>query len=318
MNTYNNLVSVVLPAYNAEQYVGEAIESVLRQSYPYFEIVTINDASQDSTENVIKSFNDKRIKLVSHSKNLGPGAARNTAIDTARGRWIAILDADDKWHPDRLSELVKIAMESGDHFFISDDSLICFNTTAGLKPWGSQLSLYHKISFDEQIISLDLTGYYKLGCPCIKPLIPLSHIKNHKLAYDPICRMGEDLEFYCNLFRTGLELRLCKKTLYYYRLTPGSLSASKNKMEHHAGVYRRLLGQDGFTEKERELFRKSFQKLKNRQPYEEFSAALKLGHFGKAAYLAACKPRLVIDSLRSLPDSLRYRRAAWKHRGDVK
>lgn len=75
MNTYNNLVSVVLPAYNAEQYVGEAIESVLRQSYPYFEIVTINDASQDSTENVIKSFNDKRIKLVSHSKNLGPGAA---------------------------------------------------------------------------------------------------------------------------------------------------------------------------------------------------------------------------------------------------
>ncbi len=313
-----NLVSVVIPAFNAERYIGGTIESVLKQSYHNYEIVVVNDCSRDKTAAVISAFNDARIHLINHSTNMGPGASRNTAIGAARGRWVALLDADDQWHPDRLSKLVGIVLAAGDNYFVSDVRMVCFNTSAGLRPWDSQLNLYHKLHCDEQNLTLDLEGFFKIGCPGIHPLIPLSHIKNHKLAYDQNCRMGEDFEFYCNLFRTGLKLHLCKQSLYYYRLTPGSLTTDKNKVGHQIGVYRRLLGQDGFTENERELIRMSFQKLKNRQPYEEFRAALKLGHFGKAAYLAACKPRLVIDSLRSLPDSLRYRRAAWKHRGDVK
>lgn len=318
MSSSNDLVSVILPAYNAERYVGEAIESVLRQGYPDFEIMIVDDASQDRTKDVVKSFNDKRINLITHSKNLGPGSSRNTAIDAARGRWIALLDADDQWHSDRLSKLVDMALLSGDHFFVSDDCMVCFNTSAGLKPWDSQLNLYHKVYYEEQILSLDLAGYFEIGCPGLKPLIPLNHIKKHRLAYDPNCRMGEDFEFYCNLFRTGLKLRLCRRPLYFYRLTPGSLSTNINRIEHQIGANKRLLEQDGFNDHERTLIEASFQNLRNRQAYEEFSAALKLGKFKRAAHMAVHKPGLVVKLLRRLPDSWRYRSAARRCKGALK
>lgn len=318
MNYDHNLVSVILPAYNAERYVGEAIESVLKQSYPYFEIMIVNDASQDRTEEVVKSFDDKRINLINHSLNSGPGAARNTAINAARGRWIAILDADDQWHPDRLNKLVKIALASGDQYFIADDQLVCFDTSEGLKPWESQFTLYHKIPFQEQTLSLNLKDYYLLRCPAIKPVIPLAHIKKHDLKYHSACLMGEDFEFYCNLFRTRLKLRLYEEPLYYYRLTPGSLSTKANRLEHKKRIYERLLAEDGFTDSERKTLEFHFHKLKNEMPFETFRIAIKRKNFSKAISLAARNPRLLIEFARRFPNSWRYRKAARKLGGKVK
>ena len=313
------LVSVIIPAYNAELYIGEAIESVLNQTYRDYEIIIVNDASTDRTAGVVKSFSDKRINLINHVSNSGPGAARNTAIEAARGRWIALLDADDKWHHDRLDRLVKIAVAQGDQFFIADDGLICFITSEGLKPWDSRFNLYYNgLPFKNNLLNMCLVEYFNFGCPAIYPLIPLHHIRCHNLRYDPLCMMGEDFEFYCNLFRTGLRLCLYNEPLYYCRLTPGSLTANQNKFIHQAGVYKRLLGQEGFTLQERYLIERSFKRLKQRQPYERFSTALKQRNLQKAAYLLMQKPGLLLDLFRHFPQISRYRKAAWKLGGEIR
>ena len=122
----NDLISVIMPAYNAEKYIADAIKSVLQQTYPHFELIIVDDASQDRTVEIVCSFNDERIKLIRHATNQGPGGARNTAIEAAKGRWMAVLDADDQWLPHRLEKLVQAAQEAGEGYFISDDLLICF------------------------------------------------------------------------------------------------------------------------------------------------------------------------------------------------
>lgn len=90
------MISVILPTYNSQEYIGKAIESVINQTFNDFELIIVNDGSTDSTLDVIKSFSDSRIRLINQS-NLGPGAARNNALDIARGDHIMFLDADD-WY----------------------------------------------------------------------------------------------------------------------------------------------------------------------------------------------------------------------------
>lgn len=96
------LVSVIIPAYNNAEYLGDAIESVLQQTYRNFELIIINDASPDNVSSVVKSYNDPRIKYIVHEHNKGLSAARNTGIRAATGDLIALLDGDDFFHPEKL------------------------------------------------------------------------------------------------------------------------------------------------------------------------------------------------------------------------
>ena len=95
------LVSVVIPAYNSEQYINECIDSVLNQTYQNYEIIVIDDGSTDNTVNLVKQYNNEKIKLY-HQMNSGSGAARNLGVKQAHGKWIAFIDADDIWLPDKL------------------------------------------------------------------------------------------------------------------------------------------------------------------------------------------------------------------------
>ena len=94
MSSSNALVTIIMPAYNAAKYIAEAIESVLNQTYNSWELIIINDGSRDNTENIIKSFNDSRIILLSQ-KNTGVSSARNQGLQFANGEYITFLDADD-------------------------------------------------------------------------------------------------------------------------------------------------------------------------------------------------------------------------------
>lgn len=87
-------LSVIMPAFNAEEYISEAIESVLDQDFEDFELIIVNDGSTDDTLNIIEDFNDSRIILINQS-NQGPGAARNRALDVASGEYVMFLDSDD-------------------------------------------------------------------------------------------------------------------------------------------------------------------------------------------------------------------------------
>jgi len=96
-------VSVVVPAYGQAEYLGEAIASVLDQTYTNLEVVVVNDASPDATDDVVRQFTDPRITYVTHDVNRGLPAARNTGIDASRGSLLAFLDADDYFHRDKIA-----------------------------------------------------------------------------------------------------------------------------------------------------------------------------------------------------------------------
>jgi len=103
----NPTVSVIIPTYNRAHLVGRAIRSVLNQTYQDFEIIVVDDGSTDNTEEVVKGFNDDRIRYIWHDENRGGAAARNTGIKAAQGEYIAFLDSDDEWLPEKLEKQVK-------------------------------------------------------------------------------------------------------------------------------------------------------------------------------------------------------------------
>lgn len=120
------LVSVVIPCYNNELYIGEAIDSVLAQDYGNIEVIVVNDGSGDSSEDVIRSFGS-RVRLISQ-ENQGVSNARNTGIEAAQGSFIAFLDADDYWLPNRISTQLE---------FIKDkEPCVCFS---GFHVWEENL-----------------------------------------------------------------------------------------------------------------------------------------------------------------------------------
>lgn len=102
------MISVVIPLYNKEKYILETLESVLSQTYEDFEVIIVDDGSMDSSLELAKSVNDSRIKIVKHLKNKGLSAARNTGIIKSKRTVISLLDADDKWEPTYLKEVVKL------------------------------------------------------------------------------------------------------------------------------------------------------------------------------------------------------------------
>lgn len=94
-------ISVILPVFNGEEYIRQAISSTLNQTFKDFELIIIDDGSTDSTPNIIRQFKDNRIKIMTQS-NQGPGAARNNALKVAEGDYIMYLDSDDFFKPDAL------------------------------------------------------------------------------------------------------------------------------------------------------------------------------------------------------------------------
>ncbi|RKY32600.1 MAG: glycosyltransferase family 2 protein [Candidatus Omnitrophota bacterium] len=99
-------VSVVIPTYNRAHLVGRAIESVLNQTFQDFEILVVDDRSVDNTEKVVNDFNDARIRYIKHRINMGGNATRNTGIKNSKGEYIAFLDSDDEWLPEKLKKQI--------------------------------------------------------------------------------------------------------------------------------------------------------------------------------------------------------------------
>ena len=112
--------SVVIPVYNKGPHIHRSISSVLNQTFQDFELILVNDASTDNSQEEIEKFKDKRISLY-HREEPGPGgyAARNRGIEKAKGEWIAFLDADDEWYPNHLEKMHELAQKYPEVYFIS-------------------------------------------------------------------------------------------------------------------------------------------------------------------------------------------------------
>mgnify|MGYP001248091228 CR=1 FL=1 len=118
MTYKEDLVSIIMPAHNCEHHISHAIESVISQSYLNWELIIVNDASNDNTLSKIKKYQnlEKKIKLINNSSNYGAAISRNIALENANGKYIAFLDADDSWSSEKLLKQIKF-MEENDYDF---------------------------------------------------------------------------------------------------------------------------------------------------------------------------------------------------------
>lgn len=108
------IISVIMPVYNGERHLHQAVESILRQTFDNFEFLIINDGSTDNTEAILGSFSDERIKLINNGANLGLAASLNKGVDLARGQYIARMDADDVSFPTRFERQLEFLESNPD------------------------------------------------------------------------------------------------------------------------------------------------------------------------------------------------------------
>ncbi|MEH1875422.1 glycosyltransferase family 2 protein [Nostoc sp.] len=222
----NPKVSVIIPAYNTEAYIAKAIESVLEQTLTDIELIIVDDASTDKTVEVAKSFTDPRLKVIVNQQNLGAAAARNRALRAAQGEWIAVLDSDDWYAPERLSKLVSLADEINADMIADDLYLINDGETS---PWSTLIQeSEERIDKILQIdivyfVETDVYGQPGLHLGLSKPLFKREFLVKHGIEYDDAIRMGQDFWIDMKCLIKGARFFLEPKPYYFYRSRPGSL-----------------------------------------------------------------------------------------------
>jgi glycosyltransferase involved in cell wall biosynthesis len=220
----NPSVSVIIPAYNAEKYIEESIESVFAQSYQDFEIIVIDDGSTDRTPEVLDRFGEK-LRVV-RGRNRGPSGARNIGISVSRGKYVAFLDSDDLWTPDKLAVQVAFLERHSDIGMVFAD-MLKFNARGVIV--NSYLKNVHKIRdcYDMLLKSqsgLDNATELLLQCN----LIPTGSVLVRKDCLERAGLFDENLKTVEDL---DLWLRLSMVTKFGF--VPRVL---KHKREHDANV----------------------------------------------------------------------------------
>jgi glycosyltransferase involved in cell wall biosynthesis len=124
----NDLISIVMPSYNTAEYISETIESVLNQSYVNWELIIVDDCSNDQTEEIVYSYKDSRIYFYKNEKNCGAAISRNKGIRLARGEWIAFLDSDDLWANNKLEKQLRFMKENSYYFSYTNYEIIDANS----------------------------------------------------------------------------------------------------------------------------------------------------------------------------------------------
>lgn len=117
----NDLVSIIMPSYNTERYIEKSIQSVQAQTYTNWELIIVDDCSSDCTDEVVKPYlSDERICYIKNEKNSGAAVSRNRALREAKGKWIAFLDSDDLWLPEKLEQQLNFMIENEYSFTYTD------------------------------------------------------------------------------------------------------------------------------------------------------------------------------------------------------
>ena len=150
------LVSIITPSYNSASFIGETIESVLAQTYTHWELIFQDDCSTDNTYTIVSNFanKDSRIKYECNTCNSGAAVSRNNALRRAQGRWIAFLDSDDLWQPNKLELQVKFMVENG----------YAFSYTQYQEIDETGLPLGVLVSGPKQITNMGMLSYCWPGC----------------------------------------------------------------------------------------------------------------------------------------------------------
>ena len=229
------LVSIITPTYNCGKFITETILSVQAQSYPNWEMIIVDDCSSDDTKVVVEQLqkNDSRIKYHCLEKNSGAAVARNTALRLANGKWIAFLDSDDLWRPEKLEHQIKFMLDNGYHFSCTERDVIDEQS----QPLGKYLS------GPEKVTKFGMLCYCWLGCLTVmydRDRVGLIQIKDIKKNNDYAIWLKAVKKANCYLL---------KENLGSYRIRSGSISrhSAIKLIKWHYKLFREAEGYNPIT-----------------------------------------------------------------------
>lgn len=221
-------MSVVTPLYNSQAFVADAVRSVLAQTLTDWEMIIVDDASTDDSAAVAESFSkqDRRLRLIRLKRNGGSAVSRNTAIDAARGRYIAFLDSDDQWAPAKLEKQVAF-MERNDHGFTH---------TWYEKVAESGERTGEVVAPPSRLSYTDMLKSNQVGC-----LSAMYDTARFGKRLMPLIRKRQDYGLWLDLLKTERYAYCLPETLAFYRLRPGSISRNKIEMfRYNWELYRNI------------------------------------------------------------------------------
>ena len=222
-----NKVSIIIPVYNAEKFIGKTIESVLNQTYKNWEILIFNDKSKDNSLKIIKKYSkkDKRIKVVDSKENVGVVAARNKLIEIATGEFIAFLDADDYWKQNKLEKQIK--------FMLKNNALISCTEYTRVTEDEKEIN---DIIIKEIITYEDMLKNNYLGC-----LTVIYNANKLGKRYFKEREKNEDYVLWLEIVKETKIIFGLKENLAFYRVLNNSRSSNKIKApKDRWNVYRKI------------------------------------------------------------------------------
>ena len=223
-----DLVSIITPAYNAEKFINETIESVIAQTYEKWEMIIVDDCSTDSTREIIKKYiaKDNRIKLIKLEVNSGPAVTRNTAIKNSCGRYLAFLDSDDQWLPEKLERQLAFMKSNSVAFSFSK----YVNVNEEGESLGKVVSIPDKVTYN-QLLKQNVIG-------CLTVILDTDVIDGVEMVN---IRSRQDYTLWLNLTKRGYQAYGFQEVLAKYRIVDQSLSSNKIKMaRQNWKVYREI------------------------------------------------------------------------------
>lgn len=226
----NELVSIIIPTYNTEKFIRTTLQSVQNQTYQNWEMILVDDASTDRTVSVIEEFakNDDRIKLFKLEKNSGNGFARNIALEKAAGKYIAYLDADDLWFPNKLEKQIGFLKANNLHFTFSFYDCI--------DEEGNSLNRRVKAP-------INLTYDQLFFCNYVGNLTAIYDADYFGKIILEATQKRQDWRLWLTILKQIQVTKPVPEPLAFYRIRKDSISSSKFKLiKHNFGVYREFHG----------------------------------------------------------------------------
>ena len=232
------MISIIVPVYNAGNYISKTIENVTAQTYTDWELLLVDDCSKDKSCEIIeeeirrfeKSGNEKdKIRLLKQKENAGAANARNRGIDESRGRYIAFLDADDVWHPEKLEKELNFMQEKDAGFVFTAYEF----GDADARPTGRIVHVPETLTFKE---ALSRTVIFTSTVLFDKEKIPLD------LLHMPVIA-SEDTACWWRILKSGITAYGLEEALVIYRRPASSLSSNKYEaIKRIWGLYREIAG----------------------------------------------------------------------------
>lgn len=217
MNQSQELISIIMPAYNSEKYIAQSIESVLAQTWTQWELIIIDDGSSDRTVEIIRSYASMypQIRFLKNRQNIGVARTRNAGIRQAAGLWIAFLDSDDCWAPQKLEKQILLARSSSADFLFTGSAFMDENG----RPLSHQLLVPSRIRY-RQLLKQNVIS-------CSSVLIKKELLLPYPMKGD---NLHEDFAVWLQILRDcRIDAVGINEPLLIYRISSSSKSGNKKK-----------------------------------------------------------------------------------------